>query len=135
MAVCVRIFPCNAPGEGEQDCLRPLLFVRALLELQKGPYASQQFASIQRTTQEVICSHLDAFQPILLVGERRDHDHRDQICVGVVLDFLAYLKPIQVRHQHIQKHQVELSPSKFLKRSCAIRHTNHFASLCCEEFL
>jgi len=131
----VRIFAFNAPRQRKQDRLSSLQFVSALLQFQKRLNAGQKFSPIHRATQEIICTNLNTFQSILFVRKRRDQDHRYQTRFRAGLDCLACLKPIQARHHHIQKHQVDLGAGEFFHRSCTVRHSNHFASLCCEEFL
>jgi hypothetical protein len=43
------------------------------------------------------------------------------------------IKAVQARHHDVKKYQVDLSFAEFFNGSCAVRHSNHLASLCGEE--
>src|SRR5437588_409152 len=120
MTMRVRIFPFNAPCEREQDRLSPLQFVRALLKPQERVYAGEQFGSIDRAGQEVICAHLDTLDPILLVRKCCNQNHGYEIRVGVVLDLLAGLKAGEARHHYIEQHEVDLSSTQLLNDLCSV---------------
>ena len=115
------------------DSARSSSSVRCL-SFRKRPYASEELSSIDRTTQEIISSDSDSFQPVMLVRQCRDHDHGYQVGVGIGFDFLARFKAVHARHHDVEQHQVGLHSGQLFESSCSVRYSYDFESLCGEKF-
>src|SRR5688500_18358605 len=67
----------------------------------------------------------DALLYILFLSEVREHDDRDRLGLGVGLETLEHLEPVELRHQHVEQDQVGLLAHRRLEAFFAVAGGHH----------
>ena len=88
--------------------------VLILLDTQQRPHATEQFARIERSSNEVVGACLDGCD-FVLVSTRRQHDHWEQSRRGVGADSATDLVATDVRHQNVEEDDIRFAGADFLE--------------------
>ena len=96
-----------------------LLVAQALLLEARGDARVQQHR-VDRLGQVVLCAHLDALDHAVELVERRRHDHRDVAEMRVELQLREDLVAVELGHQDVEQHQVEVPATQQVERLAAV---------------
>ena len=96
-----------------------LLIAKALL-LEARSDARVQQHRVDRLGQVVLCAHLDALDHAVELVEGRRHDHRDVAEMRVELQLRENLVAVELGHQDVEQHQVEVLATQQVERLAAV---------------
>ena len=96
-----------------------LLIAKALL-LEARSDAGVQQHRVDRLGQVVLGAHLDAPDHAVELVERRRDDHRDVAEVRIELQLRQHLVAVELGHQDIEQHQVEVLATQQVERLAAV---------------
>ena len=75
---------------------------------------------VDRLGQVVLGAHLDALDHAVELVERRRHDHRDVAEMRVELQLRQHLVTVELGHQDVEQHQVEVLATQQVERLAAV---------------
>ena len=105
--------------------LRGVDFVLQPLDAQHRAHACLQLERIERLGEVVVGAGVEAFDFRLARGLRGEQDHRDESARRRCLDVAADLDARELRHHHVEKHDVRIARLELLDRFLAVARGDH----------
>ena len=131
----VRVFGLDAPRQSKQDGLSGFQFVGMSLQAEQGTHARQQLAMINGLAEKIVCPHLDSTQAVLMGCQACRQHHRRQPGGGIRFEPPANFKPIHMRHDHIEQHQIGLHSYELFQCLLAVTGSNDMVTPCLQNLL
>ena len=94
-------------------------------ELQERTHAQQQLEPIDGFGEEVVGARLEPQVLLLLLGQRRHQQHRQERLASPLLDLLADVIAVHSRHHHVEEHEIHLLCLEQVQRRRSVRRFQH----------
>ena len=121
----IGVLALDAPRQGKYDRFGVFEFIRVRFQVQQRTHARQQFTAVKRLVEKVVGAGFDPSNPMLGGRESRHHYHGSQPGGGIAFETPADLKPVPVRHEHIQQHQAGLDPRELFQGLLPVARRGH----------
>jgi hypothetical protein len=116
---------------GQRAAVARLLVVQALL-LQAGAHPRLEQHGLERLAEIVLGAELDAARHAVQLVQRRDHEHRDVAERRIPLDPLEHRIAVEVRHHHVEQHEIHGRARERLEPGLAARGDEQLVALAAE---